>query len=75
MDIQAERYLLIERLKLVNDGDLLQAVKSLLDYGLKTERDRISVEQYNRELEEARKEIQNGQSFSQEDLERESESW
>ena len=75
MDIQAERYLLIERLKLVKDASLLQAVKSILDYGLKNEEGRISIEQYNRELEEVREEIKNGQSISHEDLEREAESW
>ena len=75
MDIQAERYLLIERLKLVKDAALLQAVKNLLDSGLRNEEGRISIEQYNRELEEAREEIRNGKSISHEDLEREAESW
>ena len=75
IDIQAERYLLIERLKLVKDASLLQAIKSLLDYGLKNEEGRISIDQYNAELEKAERDIENGLGISNEDLKKESSIW
>ena len=75
MDIQAEKYLLIERLKLVKDAALLQAIKSMLDYGLKNEEERITIDQYNQELEQAEQDIENGLGMSNEELKRESSTW
>jgi len=60
MDIKAERSLLIKEIKQVEDISLLQAIKAVLHYGLKNE-GRISVEQYNRELDEAEARVRRGE--------------
>ena len=65
---------LIEEIKQVKDISLLKALKYMLHYGLMNE-GRISVEQYNRELDEANARIEAGDYISQEDLEKESSEW
>ncbi|MFM9841138.1 MAG: hypothetical protein ACKVOQ_22925 [Cyclobacteriaceae bacterium] len=74
MDINIERSLLIKELQLVEDPSLLQAIKAVLYYGLKNE-GRISVEQYNKELDEANARIEAGEFITQEDLEKEASKW
>ena len=69
MDINIERSLLIKELQQVEDLSLLQAIKAVLHYGLKNE-GRISIEQYNRELEEAEARIDRGDFFTQEEVEK-----
>lgn len=75
MDIQAEKYLLIERLKLVNDATLIQAIKSMLDYGLQNEESPISIEQYNLEIENAEQDIDKGLGISHEELKIKAKTW
>jgi hypothetical protein len=60
MDIDTERALLIKELQQVEDISLLQAIKAVLHYGLQSE-GKISIEQYNRELEEAEARIDRGE--------------
>ncbi len=74
MDINIERSLLIKELQLVEDPSLLRAIKAVLYYGLKNE-GRISIEQYNKELDEANARIEAGEFITQEDLEKESSQW
>lgn len=74
MDINIERSLLIKELQLVEDPSLLQAIKAVLYYGLKNE-GRISIEQYNKELDEANVRIDAGEFITQEDLEKEASKW
>jgi hypothetical protein len=74
MDIERERSVLIQELQQVEDPSLLHAIKALLHYGLKQE-GRITVEQYNRELQEAEDEIDKGEFISHEDLKKEMKNW
>lgn len=74
MDIKSERSLLIKELEKVEDLSLLQAIKAVLHYGMKNE-GRISVEEYNRELDEANARIDSGKFITQEDLEKEAAQW
>lgn len=74
MDINAERSLLINEIKKVNDISLLKAIKYMLYYGLKNE-GRISADQYNLELDEANRRIEAGEYMSQEDIEKEASLW
>ncbi len=74
MDINAERTLLIKELQQVEDISLLKTLKAVLHYGLKNE-GRISVEQYNRELEEAEAEIARGESTTHEELKKQMKAW
>jgi hypothetical protein len=39
MDIQAQKAIIIEQFKLVNDINLINAIKSMLDYAIKKEKD------------------------------------
>jgi predicted transcriptional regulator len=74
MDIKSERALLIKELQQVEDLSLLRAIKAMLHYGLKSE-GRISIEQYNRELDEAEAEIDRGEFTTHEDLKKQMEEW
>ena len=74
MDIKVERSLLIKELMQVEDISLIQAIKAVLHYGLKNE-GRISIEQYNRELEEAEARINRGNYFTQEEVEKMAKEW
>ena len=74
MDIKTERSLLIKELQQVEDLSLLQAIKAVLHYGLKNE-GRISIEQYNQEMDEANARIESGKFITQEDLEKEAAQW
>ena len=74
MDIKSERALLIKELERVEDLSLLQAIKAVLHYGMKNE-GRISIDQYNRELDEANARIDSGKFITQEDLEKEAAQW
>lgn len=74
MDINTERTLLIKELQQVEDISLLKTLKAVLHYGLRNE-GRISVEQYNRELEEAEAEIERGEFITQEELKKQMKAW
>lgn len=74
MNINTERTLLIKELQQVEDISLLKTLKAVLHYGLKNE-GRISVEQYNRELEEAEAEIARGDFTTHEDLKKQMKAW
>ncbi len=74
MDINIERTLIIKELQQINDISLLKAIKHLVHYGLKND-GHISIEQYNKELEEAEAEIERGEFVSHEDLKKQMKEW
>lgn len=74
MYINAEKALLIKEIKNVEDISLLKAIKAVLYYGLKNE-GRISIEQYNKDLEEAEAEIDRGEFITHEDLKKQMKDW
>ena len=74
MDINAERSLIIRQLQEVNDISLLKAVKRLINFGSKND-GRISIEQYNQELEEAEAEIDSGRFIAHDDLKEQMKTW
>lgn len=75
MDLQAGKTALIKRLEQINDLSLIQAIKHLVDYGLKEKEGRISIEQYNKELDEADAEIDRGEFYTQQEVEKLSQKW
>jgi len=75
MDIQAEKTALIKRLEQINDRSLIQALKHMVDFGLKDKKERISIEQYNSEIEEADAEIESGDYLTHEEAVKEIRSW
>jgi hypothetical protein len=74
MDINIERESIIRELRQVEDISLLKALKYVLHYGLKKE-GRISIEQYNREMEEAEMEVAIGQYTTHEESKRQMKAW
>lgn len=74
MDINIERSILIKELEQINDISLLRAVKHLIHYGLKNE-GRISIEQYNRELDEAEARVARGEFYTQEEVSKIIKGW
>jgi len=74
MDINAERSLLIKEIKQVEDISLLKTLKAVLHYGLKNE-GRISIEQYNRELDEAEERVSRGEFFTQDEVKKMAGKW
>lgn len=74
MDINAERMLLIKELQQVNDLSLLRALKHMIHYALMKE-GHISIEQYNRELDEAEMRVARGELFTQDEVEKMSKEW
>ena len=75
MNTQAEIKYLIEQIKRVKDAQLIHALKTMLEYGLQNQELGTSIEQYNRELEEAEKEFEEGKSISLSDLKQQIEKW
>ena len=74
MDINSEKAVLIKEIEQLEDISLVRVLKSMLHYGMKND-GRISVEQYNRELEEADAEIEKGEFISHEEAQKEIRSW
>ncbi len=75
MDLQAEKQALIKRLEQIDDESLLKAIRHIMDYGQGKSEGRISIDQYNEELEEAEREIDRGEYYTQEDVENKSKKW
>jgi hypothetical protein len=74
MDIDAERSRIIEELQKIDDISLLKALKHMIYYGLKNE-GRITIEQYNREIEEAEGRVRDGDFLSQDEVEKMAKKW
>ena len=65
------KYKLIEQIIQNNDDEVLNEVYKILERSSQ----RISITQYNSELEKAESQIKNGDCQSQEEVEKESEKW
>ena len=63
-----------KKLNEVEKKSLLHLLKTFLE-GRKESTDPISIEQYNKELEESEKQIEAGDFITQEDLEKEMQQW
>lgn len=81
MDLQADLKWILNELKDVKDPTLIEALKSMLKYRKKVKRDlledqkRISIEQYNKELEISEKEIESGNFYTQEQVQKRISQW
>lgn len=73
MDLEEEKRSLIQRIQEVDDKDLIRRIESLLDQDLKG--GRTSAEQYNEELDEAEKEIEEGKLIPHEQIKRKMKKW
>ena len=75
MDIQTEKSILIKRVEQINDLSLIQALNHMVDFGLREKEERISIQQYNRELDEAEAAMDRGEFISHEDLKEQMKKW
>jgi len=74
MDINSEKAVLIKEIQQLEDISLVRVLKSMLHYGMKND-GRISIEQYNKELEEADAEIEKGEFLTHEETLKEVRLW
>ena len=76
MDIKADIEWIQNELNKVEDETLLNAIKSMLKYRAKVvQPKRISIEQYNKEIDEAESRVENGEFYTQEEVEKMMEKW
>lgn len=71
MDLQARKYEFIQKLFNIEES-VFEKLESFLN---KTTSERISLNQYNKEIEEADKRIDAGEFFSQDEVEKMSNEW
>ncbi len=74
MDINSEKAILMKEIEQLEDISLVRVLKSILHYGLKNE-GRISIQQYNKELDEADAEIEKGEFLTHDEARKEVRSW
>ena len=76
MNIQADIKWISQELKTVKDPTLIEAFKNMLKYRRSvTQSERISIEQYNKEIDEANARIDNGEFYTQEEAEKIIDKW
>lgn len=75
MELKSEKKELIKRLEQVNDLSLIQAIKHMLDFGLKHTGERVTIAQYNEELDRAEAEMEGGNFIGQDDLKEQMKKW
>jgi len=76
MNIQADIKWISQELKTVKDETLIEAFKNMLKYRTKKiQSERISIEQYNKEIDEANARIDNGEFYTQEEAEKIMDKW
>lgn len=74
MDVNAEKLWIIRELEKVDDINLLKALKHMIYYAQHHE-GRVSIEQYNKEIEEAEERIKGGEFFTHDDVTKMSKEW
>ena len=75
MDLQADLKWIQKELQDVKDPTLIEVFKSLLKYRKKVSSERISIEQYNKELEASEKEIEQGKFYTHEQVKEKATQW
>ena len=85
IDVQAEKKAIIQCVEQIDDADLIQAVKSILDYGMRHNKPPVVGYRANGELitsldlesniVEAERDVEAGDYQTIEDLKKESENW
>lgn len=78
MDLQAEIKWIQSELNEVKDPTFIKAIKNMIKYRRKvtaSSTERISVEQYNLELDQSEKEIESGHYYTQDQVEKIAGKW
>lgn len=79
MDIQTTKLKVMQKIMSVSKASLLEKINDILDNEMivayTVEGKPLTKELYNKRLQESEKQLLSGESVTQEDLEKESESW
>ena len=76
MDVQADLKWIQQELQSVEDPAFLAVIKNMLEYRKKiVHSQRISIEQYNKEIDEAIQDIENGEHYTQEEAKKIADQW
>lgn len=75
MNLQADIKWIVKELQGVQDPDFIKAIKSLLQYLAKKQPEGIGIEQYNREIEEAEKDIEAGNFYTLQEVKKIAGQW
>ena len=76
MDLQADIKWILKELKDVKDPTFIEAIKNMLKYRKKVSNtERISIEQYNKELDESITDIETGNVHSHEEVKAMMQQW
>lgn len=75
MDVQADLKWIHRELDKVKDPTFIEAIKNMLKYNKKVSTERISIEQYNQELEASEKEIEQGSFYTHEQVRERASQW
>lgn len=68
MDLQAELKWIHQELDNVKDPTLIEVFKNMLKYRKKVASERISVEQYNKEIDTSIAQIESGKTFTHQQM-------
>ena len=68
MDLQADLKWIHKELDNVKDPTFIEAIKNMLKYRKKVSTERISIEQYNREIDASLADIGEGKTHTQEEV-------
>ena len=75
MGVEADLKWIHNEMDQVKDPYFIEAIKNMLEYRKKVSTERISIEQYNKEIDEAERDIENGNYYTQEEVEKRSKEW
>ncbi|MCC4212261.1 hypothetical protein [Leeuwenhoekiella parthenopeia] len=75
MSVQADLKWIHEELDKVNDPLFIEAIKNMLKYNKKVSSQRISIEEYNKELDTSIAQIESGQTFTDEQMRERIKKW
>jgi len=75
MDLQADLKWIHQELDKVTDPIFIEAIKSMLQYNKKMTSERISKEQYNQEIEASIAQIEEGKTYSHQQMKDRLKQW
>ncbi|WP_442845810.1 hypothetical protein [Leeuwenhoekiella sp. H156] len=75
MSVQADLKWIHEELDKVNDPLFIEAIKNMLKYNKKVSSQRISIEEYNNELDTSIAQIKSGETYTHEQMRERIKKW
>ena len=75
MDLRADIKWITKEIESIDDPTFLEAIKNMLKYRNKVNTGRISIEQYNKEIEEAEKDIEQGNFYTTDEARKIAAQW